>query len=1041
MRLPHACHASSRLHSAIRLLAVALLAAAALRGAEPTRKTLDLPADAADRTLRKFTEQAGVEVVFATGLAAGVRTNAVKGNYPPLEAMTLLLEGTGLAATQDKTTGAFLVVRRENPVEPKKDAARAETASVARSASVPDAIVELNPFVISVNPDEGYAPTETLAGTRLKALTKDVPSALSIISTDMLADLGASNFNDVLDYLPSTSQFQSGEADPGASAARNGNPFTVRGFTSNSLTANFFSSLVPIDAYNTSRLTFTRGPNSILFGVGNPGGGLDTTTNVPSLEKNSHSLSLRVDSFDSYRATINSSMVLLPGRLGLRVDLLQEDRQRYVKPAENERSSFYSAVTYRPFPQTSITVNGELTRIRQHVPRGVVAYDRVSPWRDAGSPVKPVFGNITATNGLEFTNSNGWIVVVEGQPGIAPMDWARAALGGRYSIDGVPNNRSSFSRPEIVPLNTYIAGESSPVKRDASSAQIFLQQSIGPKLFIELAASYQHLFLRNFDAFTLNDTAIRVDANQQLPTGAPNPNVGVPYIETSAAFALESPYDSGGARATVSYEVDLNRVTFFGRKLGVLRLAGLLSHDRLHQLLDSPQETNLTPLRTNGTFGRLDNAVNQIRRRYYLRPGSNPYFTSDFAPINSGGIRSGFARVRNAPRDQITATNASVVTMQADLLENRIVATVGARRDRIRLDNALYARDSRGVFPAIEDSSGTESRTDFGNTHSAGVVVNVTRQLGLFANQSTNFIPPSATVINPDGSTGAPVEGVGYDLGLKLQLLGGRLHGSILRFSSEQQNVRDPTLVGQKRNAIAAIWNSIDLNRAPPANWEGFKDTETEGYEIQLVGNPTPQLRLMVNGSKNVTKVSDRGGAIFAYVDRNLAEWQSQSALPVVSNLGSTVGDLVRLVRNEVANDKATIGLRQTRTSEWQISTVARYRFSDRSRLKGAAVGAAGTWRNAPIIGFANVPGTELFDISRPFYGAEYFNLDVWAEYSRPILQRRVRWETQLRIENLTDPRTAAPWTAIDDGTGRRWVEERLLPRGLGVVLSSKFSF
>ena len=51
--------------------------------------------------------------------------------------------------------------------------------------------VQLNPFVISVDNDDGYAPTETLSGTRLKSPVKDVPSALSIISSDMLADLGA----------------------------------------------------------------------------------------------------------------------------------------------------------------------------------------------------------------------------------------------------------------------------------------------------------------------------------------------------------------------------------------------------------------------------------------------------------------------------------------------------------------------------------------------------------------------------------------------------------------------------------------------------------------------------------------------------------------------------------------------------------------------------------------------------------------------------------------------------------------------------------
>jgi outer membrane receptor protein involved in Fe transport len=246
--------------------------------------------------------------------------------------------------------------------------------------------VKLNPFVVAVETDDGYAPTETLSGTRLKTPAKDVPSAISIISADMLADLGALNFNDVLDFLPSTARYQSNEGDLDNNGQRTGNPYTVRGFRSDSLTTNFFTALTPIDSYNTSRFTFTRGPNSILFGVGNPGGGLDIVTNRPDLNKNSHALSIRVDSFDSYRVALDSSVVLMPKKLGLRVDLLQEDRRRYITPTKAERGSIFLATTYQPFPATTVTLNGESTRSRQQIGRSVVSYDQLTPWLAAVLP-------------------------------------------------------------------------------------------------------------------------------------------------------------------------------------------------------------------------------------------------------------------------------------------------------------------------------------------------------------------------------------------------------------------------------------------------------------------------------------------------------------------------------------------------------------------------------------------------------------------------------------------------------------------------------
>jgi len=904
-----------------------------------------------------------------------------------------------------------------------------------------DQTVTLNPFVISVGADDGYAPTETLSGTRLKAQVKDIPSAISIISADMLSDLGALNFNDVLDFLPSTARYQSNEGDVDNNGQRTGTPFTVRGFRSDSLTTNFFTALTPIDSYNTSRLTFTRGPNSILFGVGNPGGGLDIVTNRPDLNKNSHSLSLRIDSFDSYRVAIDSSHVLVPKKLGLRIDLLQEDRRRYITPTKSERGSIFLATTYRPFPATTVTLNGESTRVRSQIGRSAVNFDQYLPWLAAGSPLKPTYGNITATNGLEFNNANGYIVVVEGQPVITPMNWRSSALGTRYRVNGALNNRVSFARDSVVPLNVNLGGGGDTVELDASNASLFVQQAVGRQLFIEVAGKFEHQFLRNFEGMTGTDTTVRVDANSQLPNGQPNPMAGKPYVETSAAFWVTRPSDNAQGRITASYVVDLNQHRLFNRRLGTLTFGALYNYERLHQLLDNAREVNITPLLTTGTFGRPDNAVNNIHRRTYLVPGNNHYLTSDFGPINAGGIRSSFERVRATPRNNISETKAMVFSSQADLLDNLLVGTFGVRRDKVLQEQGVYVRDANGVFPPVSGSSGTLATNDRGRTYSAGVVLNATKVVSLFANQANNFVPSNQSTVNIDGVPAAPIEGEGYDFGLKFTLLGGKLQGSINKFSTTQKNVTDNTLSGQKRAAINAIWDAIDLNRVPNPQWGEFKSTQTEGYEFQLVGNPTSNLRLMLTGSKNITIIDDRGARLFAYIDRNLPEWRTKAATPVNSTLGATVGALATLITNEAANDKLTLGIRQTRSSEWQFSGVARYRFDPTSRWKGFALGNAFTWRDEPVIGYKVRPGTVLFDISQPFFGGKTFNVDARIEYSRVISQKRIRWESQLRVQNVFNTRNVAPWTAVDDGTGGRFVEQRLLPSALGVSLSSTFRF
>jgi len=57
------------------------------------------------------------------------------------------------------------------------------------------------------------------------------------------------------------------------------------------------------------------------------------------------------------------------------------------------------------------------------------------------------------------------------------------------------------------------------------------------------------------------------------------------------------------------------------------------------------------------------------------------------------------------------------------------------------------------------------------------------------------------------------------------------------------------------------------------------------------------------------------------------------------------------------------------------------------------------------------------------------------------ILKKRIRWESQLRVQNIRNTRSVAPWTTLDDGSGGRFVEPRLLPSALGISLSSTFRF
>jgi outer membrane receptor for ferric coprogen and ferric-rhodotorulic acid len=64
-------------------------------------------------------------------------------------------------------------------------AAIAQTTTAPR----PEAIV-LTPFEVSSASDNGYAATETLAGTRLRTNLRDIGASLSILTPEFMRDLG-----------------------------------------------------------------------------------------------------------------------------------------------------------------------------------------------------------------------------------------------------------------------------------------------------------------------------------------------------------------------------------------------------------------------------------------------------------------------------------------------------------------------------------------------------------------------------------------------------------------------------------------------------------------------------------------------------------------------------------------------------------------------------------------------------------------------------------------------------------------------------------
>ena len=148
-----------------------------------------------------------------------------------------------------------------------------------------DEVIELSPFEVN-DTSRGYQATNTMSGTRLNTRIEDLAASISVVTKQQLLDTAAVDINDIFLYeagTEGTHQFtdfaieNSGAAgdivvdrtgtDP-AGANR------VRGLGSANISLGGFETTagIPIDTYNVDAVEISRGPNSNIFGLGNPAG-------------------------------------------------------------------------------------------------------------------------------------------------------------------------------------------------------------------------------------------------------------------------------------------------------------------------------------------------------------------------------------------------------------------------------------------------------------------------------------------------------------------------------------------------------------------------------------------------------------------------------------------------------------------------------------------------------------------------------------------------------------------------------------------------
>ncbi len=950
--------------------------------------------------------------------------------------------------------------------------------------------VVLSPFVVDSTGDVGYVAQESLSGSRMKTSLRDVSAPVTVFTSEFLNDVSVTSLEDLLLYAPNVAI----EGQETAAEATGNDEYImtftyrIRGLPSGGKARNYFKWALDSDMFNVDRIDFSRGPNSILFGLGSPAGLLNVSTKAASFGDNRGSFGLRYSDYNALRATLDYNHVLIDDKLAVRLNLLKEDGDTWRDHEFMDQIRGHLAATWRVSRNTTIRGEYERGSVEKFSARKWLGRDLDQPWRDLG---RPTFDN--------FVGGTGAIVpptVADNIFGSARPPWREVATatggyvvfntdsGKLFNMRQMAETNFTASSDQLLPGELPIGLSAVPLSPhqgqeiDLSTYSVYLEHQVAENLFVELAFNKQDSEYSSIDA-EYTEMGYIGDPNNQLPDRTANPDAGKYYTEGWLKWR-DDERDSDDFRATASYEWDL---TDKNRWLGRHRFAGLAQWTRERQAINQYGE-----FLTNGvllTGSNITNAANRVYRRNYVSTstggGTAPIFDAKprWDALDDFQLFSGVTMTDHLGNSKITDSalfhtgggisderlDSMMFVMQNYWLDDRLVTTYGYRTDRREFESggsvrqapsgpsALYAQ---GDLLLLEPDGSNIIRAE-GLTRTYGAVGHVLPWLRLFYNQSTNFSPANTAIrVFPEFQTAPNPTGEGKDYGIRMDLLENRVSLAVTMYETTAQ--QDSAFSGRyfeqrallilDELALRGDITAAERDELNVTNTNGYIfNSVSEGVEVELTANPTRNWRVSLTGTKNDTVRSNIAPGNYAFFDSVKELYTSGDRLRYLYG-GSGLTAMVPItvedtVPNSIGRSWAEIknrqdelfgsveGLTPRGMIKYEVKLFNNYRFTS-GVLRGVSVGGGVQWRDRNLAGYTTDDPTT----SEIIWGGKYLNVDLTLGYGRE-LNRNVDWRVQLNVKNLLDNNDIYITQKNQDGSTRSY---RLRdPRQ--IIVTNTFSF
>lgn len=473
--------------------------------------------------------------------------------------------------------------------------------------------VELSPFVVNTDKDNGFSATNAGTATKLGLDMKDLAAPYSVMTGEFIAALGLNDVQEAALWSTNGAPVIDAQgADQFAVPAM----YNIRGQVINAgQQRNFFTTASPGDTYNTERIDFGRGPNAVLFNTGANsvlGGGISLQTKRARLDRDLTTLATTVGSWDYYRATLDVNK-RLTDKLAFRANTVWQDRQGYMDHEFEKKKGITLAGTYRLTRRTELRVEvlqEKIARTRPTFP----SFDRLSGWDGTtvfSGPITNAELTALGVNGerqgiervgtdyvyipgtdtiMNWTNmarsrrgdstanvplySGGRVWTRNGNADLLAFgNWATQQRPATPSVtqngDQVPF-KWNFNLPDdrfdraIANSRFRIPGKTfTNVPEDATyrswdkSVSFGFTHQFSDVLYLETNGTYDRYHEKIFNNINgFRDSFI--DLNRNLPNGQPNPHFLDVYGQGQERM-LDREIDNAGVRASLNYILNLQR--------------------------------------------------------------------------------------------------------------------------------------------------------------------------------------------------------------------------------------------------------------------------------------------------------------------------------------------------------------------------------------------------------------------------------------------------------------------------------------------------